>query len=181
MTAGKAAFGANAAEEEHQACQITALLKNLTNTLIHKNLTMDKLVASIAQLAQALQEMQAAMVRMFPASQTHAQLHYQPPTWVPNPPEAAVPPAAPPALTMAKRGLRLFHWGSVKPAWDKQGHWWSHRHKGKDGHTSATCSSPRKGHQPGTREYLQRGVLRLLPRTASSPNLTMQNSGSCCR
>jgi hypothetical protein len=29
MMAGEAAYGANAAEEEHQACQITALLDNL--------------------------------------------------------------------------------------------------------------------------------------------------------
>jgi hypothetical protein len=36
MTVGKAALGANAAEEEHQACQITTLLENLANTLIQK-------------------------------------------------------------------------------------------------------------------------------------------------
>jgi hypothetical protein len=63
MTVGKAAFGANAAEEEHQAHQITASLNNLANALIQKNVTIDNLVASNAQLAQALQEMQAAMVR----------------------------------------------------------------------------------------------------------------------
>jgi hypothetical protein len=43
------------------------LLDNLANALIQKNVTIDNLIASNAQLAQALQEMQAAMVRMFPA------------------------------------------------------------------------------------------------------------------
>jgi hypothetical protein len=51
MTAGKAAFRANAAEEEHQAHQITALLENLANTLIQKKATFNNLVASNAQLA----------------------------------------------------------------------------------------------------------------------------------
>jgi hypothetical protein len=78
MTAGKAAFGANAAGEEHHACQITALLDNLANMLIQKDVTIDNLVASNAQLPQALQEMQAAMVHMFPAGQMHAS-PYQPP------------------------------------------------------------------------------------------------------
>jgi hypothetical protein len=47
-------------------------------------MTIDNLVTSNAQFTQALQEMQAAMVRMFPAGQTHAQHPYQPPTWVPT-------------------------------------------------------------------------------------------------
>jgi hypothetical protein len=72
MTVGKAAFGTNTAEEEHQACQITALLDNLAIASIQKNLTINNLVVSNAQLAQALQEMQAAMVHIFSASQMHA-------------------------------------------------------------------------------------------------------------
>jgi hypothetical protein len=67
MMVGKAAFGTSTAEEEHQACQITMLLDNLANALIQKNVTINNLIASNAQLAQALQEMQAAMVRMFSA------------------------------------------------------------------------------------------------------------------
>jgi hypothetical protein len=55
MTAGKAVFGANAAEEEHQACKITALLDNFASALIQKNVTINNLVASNAQLMQALQ------------------------------------------------------------------------------------------------------------------------------
>jgi hypothetical protein len=71
MTAGEAAFGANAAEEEHQSCQITALLNNLANALIQKNVTTNNLVASNTQLTQALQEMQATMVHTFSAGQPH--------------------------------------------------------------------------------------------------------------
>jgi hypothetical protein len=63
MTAGnKAAFGANAAEEEHQARQITTLLNNLTNASIQKNLTINNLVAFNGRLAQALQETKATLV-----------------------------------------------------------------------------------------------------------------------
>jgi hypothetical protein len=62
MMAGKAAFGTNTAEEEHQTGQITILLNNLANASIQKNATIDNLIASNVQLAQALQEMQAAMV-----------------------------------------------------------------------------------------------------------------------
>jgi hypothetical protein len=145
MRVGKAAFGANTAEEEHQAHKITTLLDKLANALIQKIATIDNLVASNAQLVQALQEMQAAMVRMFPASQTHAS-PYQPPTRVSTPPKAAVPPAASPAHHR-QSGPRSSHWGSVKSTWDKQGYCWSHGHKVKVGHTSTTCSSRHAGHQ----------------------------------
>ncbi len=92
------------------------------------------------------------MVRMFPAGQPHptpyqAPTSYQPLVWVPNPPEAAASPAASPAPAPAMRGPSPLHWGSVKPAWDKQGYCWSHRHKVKVGHTSTTCSFRCKGHQ----------------------------------
>jgi hypothetical protein len=85
MTAGNATFGANAAEEEHQAHQITALLDNLAIMSIQKNSTIDNLVASNAQLAHALQDMQAAMVRMFPSSQVHPSPNQAPTRW-PTPP-----------------------------------------------------------------------------------------------
>jgi hypothetical protein len=147
MMAGETAFGANAAEEEHQACQITALLDNLANASIQKNVTMDNLVTSNAKLAHALQEMQAAMVHMFPAGQAHAS-PYQPPTWLPTPPEAAAPPNTSLALPPATIGPCLSHWGSVKPAWDKQGYCCSHGHKVNVGHTSPTCSSRRAATRP---------------------------------
>ncbi len=154
MTSGERAFGTNAAEEEHQAHQITALLNNLANVSIQKNVMFKNLVASNAQLAQALQEMQAAMVRMFPAGQLHptpyqAPASYQPLAWVPNPLEAAAPPAESPAPTQATRGLHPSYWGAVNPAWDKQGYCWSDGYKVKVGHTSSTCSSWHEGHQPG--------------------------------
>jgi hypothetical protein len=147
MMASKAAFGTNAAEEEHQARQITASLENLDNAWIQKNVTINNLVASNAHLTQALQAMQAAMMHLFPTSQMHAS-PYQPPLLISTPSEAAVPPTAslaPPPATMV---LHPSHWGSVKPAWDKQGYCWSHGQKVKVGHTSATCSSRRAGHQP---------------------------------
>jgi hypothetical protein len=50
MMSGKAAFGADAAEEDHQACQNAASLDNLANALIQKNVTTDNLVASSVQL-----------------------------------------------------------------------------------------------------------------------------------
>jgi hypothetical protein len=128
MMLGKAAFGTNTAEEEHQARQITMWLDNLANTSIQKNMMIHNLVASNAQLAQAIQEMQAAMVRMFPAGQFHpapyhAPASYQPLAWVPNPPEAAAPPAAAPAPTHVTRGPHPSYWSIVKPAWDKQGYY----------------------------------------------------------
>ncbi len=146
MTSGEAAFGTNAAEEEHQAQQITSLLNSLANALIQKNATIGNLVASNTQLAQAFQEIQSAMVRMFPAGQLHpapyqASVSYQPPAWVPNPPEAVAPPALLPAPTQATRGPHPSYWGAVKPAWDKEGYCWSHGYKVKVGHTRATCSS----------------------------------------
>jgi hypothetical protein len=58
MMASKPAFGANAAEEEHQACQITALLDYLANASIQKNTTINILVASNAQLMNACEPFQ---------------------------------------------------------------------------------------------------------------------------
>ncbi len=185
MMAGKAAFGANSAEEKHQARQITTLLDSFANALIQKNTTIDNRVASNAQITQALQEMQAAKLHMFPISQAHAS-PYQPPTWLPTPPEAAAPSAASPAPPPAMTGPRPSHWGSVKPAWEKQGYCWSHEYKVKVGHTSTTCFSRHAGHQTratranAMRKYLQLGVPFLLLCTAFGPNLTLLNIGSCC-
>jgi hypothetical protein len=122
------------------------LLDNLANALIQKNVMTNNLVASNAQLMQALQEMQTAMTRMFAAGQLHpapyqAPASYQPLAWVPNPLDAAVPPAALPAPTQATRGPHLSYWDTVKPDWDKQGYCWSHGYKAKIGHMSVTCSS----------------------------------------
>jgi hypothetical protein len=79
ITASKAAFGTNAAEEEHQACQITTLLNNLANTLIQKNVTIDNLIASNAQLVKALQKCKQHRCACFlPAKMPPSP--YQPPT-----------------------------------------------------------------------------------------------------
>ncbi len=105
MTAGKAAFRANAAEEEHPVHQITASLDNLANTLIQKKTAINNLVASNAQFAQALQDMQAAMVCMFPSGQAHFSPNQALMRW-PTPLAAvAVPPAAPPAPALVTTGL----------------------------------------------------------------------------
>jgi hypothetical protein len=148
MMAGKSAFGANAMEEEQQVQQITAFLDNLVNASIQKNATIDNLVVSNAQLAQVLQDMQAAIVHMFPSGQVQP-CPNQAPTWWSTPPAVVAPPAAPLAPALAVEGPRPAHWGMVKPAWDKQDYCWSHRHKVKVGHTSTTCSSQHAGHQPG--------------------------------
>jgi hypothetical protein len=121
MTLSEAAFGANAAEEEHQACQIPTLLNNLANALIQKIVTIDNLVASNVQLTHAFQKMQAAMVRMFPTGQLHpatyqAPASHQLPAWLPNPMEAAAPPAALPAPTQVTKGPRPSYWGTGKLA-----------------------------------------------------------------
>jgi hypothetical protein len=128
--------------------QITASLDILANALIQKNATIDILVASNTQLAQAIQDMQAAMVCMFPSGQAQPSPN-QAPTWWTTPPAATVLPATPPAPAPLTMGPGPTHWGTVEPTWDKQGYCWSHGHKVKVGHTSATCSSWRAGHQPG--------------------------------
>jgi hypothetical protein len=69
MTAGESTFGATAVEEDEHACKITSSLDNLANALIQKNSTIDNLVATNAQLAQAIEQMQAAMTLMFSTGQ----------------------------------------------------------------------------------------------------------------
>jgi hypothetical protein len=75
MTAGESASGANAAEEEEQARQIALSLNNLANASIQKNSTIDSLVATNAQLMQALADIQIAMAGMIPPDIPHC-------TWV---------------------------------------------------------------------------------------------------
>jgi hypothetical protein len=65
MTVGKAAFSANAAEEEHQVGQITASLDNLANASIQKNATINNLVASNTQLSRTCKQQWCAY---FPAA-----------------------------------------------------------------------------------------------------------------
>jgi hypothetical protein len=141
MTAAESGFGANAAEEEAQGRQIATSLKHLANASIQKNATIDQLVATNAQLMQALKSLQTLMSRMF----THG-------TPLPALPSTAVTPWVPPTSAppaTGTEGPRPAHWGQTKPNWDKLGHCWTHGCKVKVGHTSSTCQSQRHGHQPG--------------------------------
>jgi hypothetical protein len=65
MTAAESGFGANAAEEEAQGRQIAMSLEHLANASIQKNATIDQLVATNAQLMQALESLQTLMSRIF--------------------------------------------------------------------------------------------------------------------
>jgi hypothetical protein len=71
MMAGESAFGANAMEEEEQVHQIASSLNNLANASIQKNLTIDSLVGTNAQLMQVLADIQIAMVCMIPPGKPH--------------------------------------------------------------------------------------------------------------
>ena len=153
MTAAESGFGANAAEEEAQGRQIATSLEHLANASIQKNATIDQLVATNAQLMQALESLQTSMSRIF----THGTpLPAHPPTavtpWAP-------PTSAPPATGVA--GPRPAHWGHTKPDWDKLGYCWTHGFKVKVGHNSSTCQSRRHGHQPGATRSNRMGGSRV--------------------
>ncbi len=65
-------------------------------------------------------------------------------------------PMAPTPMTEAR--VRPSHWSNTKPAWDKLGYCWTQGYKVKVGHTSATCTLRKTGHQPGaTRAYIMGG------------------------
>jgi hypothetical protein len=133
MTAAESSFGANAAEEEAQGRQIATSLEHLANASIQKNATIDQLVATNAQLMQALESLQTSMSWMFtngtplPALPPTASTPWSPPT------------SAPPATGVA--GPRPAHWGQTKPDWDKLGYCWTQGCKVKVGHNSSTCQS----------------------------------------
>jgi hypothetical protein len=143
MTVAKTSFGANAAEEEAQGRRIAMSLEHFTNASVQKNATIDQLVATNAQLMQALKSLQTSMSQMF--------VHGPPvPTYMPTAPTPwSVPTSAPPAPAPVGTPVpRPAHWGPTKPDWDKVGYCWMHGYKVKVGHTSATCQSRRHGHQP---------------------------------
>ncbi len=148
MMVGEYTFGANAAEEEEQGHLIALSLDNLANVSIQKNLMIDSLVAINAQLTQALADMQIAMACMSPSM--HAPLYSGTiPAWGPNPLPTMAPPAAPGPHQANALTQRPFHWGAIKPNWDKVGYCWTHGFRVKVGHNSTTCLSCRTGHQPG--------------------------------
>ncbi len=130
MTAGDTVFGANQAAKLNQAQQMASSLNNLANTTIQKNTTIKNLVATTATLTKAIANIQLFIVRMCVVS-------------VPTSPI----PTAPALLTNAR--VHPSPWSNTKPAWDKIRYCWTHSYKVKVGHTSATCMSPRTGHQLG--------------------------------
>ncbi len=184
MTAGESAFGANAMEEEEQARQIASSLDNLANASIQKNLTIDSLVATNAQLTQALADIQIVMVCMIPPG--HPPLYSGTVlAWGPNPLPTTAPPAAPAPPVAGILSQRPSHWGVVKLNWNKVGYCWTHGFRVKDGHNSTMCSSHRTGHQPGsTRANIMGGSWYnegyTGPQRAPPPptaHLTVQSSG----
>ncbi len=106
-------------------------LNNLANATIQKNTTIENLVATNATLTKAIADIQLSIAQMDAAG-------------IPTSPA----PTAPAPLTDAC--VRLSHWSNTKHAWDKVRCCWTHGYKVKVGHTSATCTSCRTGHQPGT-------------------------------
>jgi hypothetical protein len=140
MTAGESALGGNAAEEEEQARQIASSLDNLANASIQKNLTTDSLIATNAQLTQALADMQIVIACMIPPG-------HPPPylgtvlAWGANPPPAAAPSVASAPQTASVLSQRPSYWGNIKPNWNKVGYRWTHGFRVKVGHNS-TCARP---------------------------------------
>ena len=151
MTTAESNFGANAAEEEAQGRQIATSLEHLANASIQKNATIDQLVATNAQLMQALESLHASMARMFPNGSPLPAL---------APGSSWVPPASAPPAT-GTESPRPAHWGPTKPDWDKHGYCWTHGYKVKLGHTSATCQSRRHGHQAGATRSNRMGGSRV--------------------
>jgi hypothetical protein len=129
MTASDTAFGTNQAIKLQQVQQMVSSLDNLANATIQKNITIKNLVATNATLTKAIVDIQLFIARMCAAG-------------VPTSPA----PTAPAPLTEAH--VCPSHLSNTKPAWDKVGYCWMHRYKVKVGHTSATCSSRKTGHQP---------------------------------
>ena len=91
MTAAETSFGANAAEEEAQGRRIAMSLEHFTNASVQKNAPIDQLVATNAQLMQALESLQTSKSRMF----VHGPLV---PAYMPTAPTPWLfPTSAPPA------------------------------------------------------------------------------------
>jgi hypothetical protein len=114
-----------------KAKQMMTSLDNLANASIQKKSTIKSLVATNAALTKAVQDIQQMLARMT---------------------TAAVPIVAPvitPIITPNNRCPRPSHWNDIKPAWDKMGYCWSHRHKVKVSHNSSTCTLRTAGHQAG--------------------------------
>jgi hypothetical protein len=125
MTAGKQAFANQAITDAEQAARMVTSLNNLANAAIQKNDTIEKLVAANERLAKALADANAAI----------AQLCL---------PHLPAPPAT--ATTTNTNRLRPTYWKTLKPDWDPNGYCWTHGFKVKCGHSSASCTHRKDGH-----------------------------------
>ncbi len=100
MMAGGRAFTNQAALNADQAACMVTSLNNLTNMVIQKNDTVEKLVAANERLAKALADVNTAIAQLC----------------LPN---ASVTPAAP---TSTNNHPCPTHWATVKPDWDFTGY-----------------------------------------------------------
>jgi hypothetical protein len=125
MIMNNSAFANQTATEAEQAAMMAKSLDNLANATIQKNHTMEKLVTANKKITKALPDANAPIARLC----------------LPNPPN---PPSTPSTGTM--NNCHPSHWSAIKPDWDLTGYCWSHGFKEKRGHTSATCTHQRDGH-----------------------------------
>jgi hypothetical protein len=128
MIANNSTFANQAATNAKQAAVMAKSLDNLANAAIQKNNTVEKPITANAKLAKALTDTSAAIAR----------LH------LPNPPNPPNPPSTPSRSSM--NNCRPSHWTAVKPDWHPTSYCLTHGFKVKHGHTSATCTHQRDGH-----------------------------------
>ncbi len=117
MTAGNRALAYQAATEAEQAARMVTSLDNLANAAIEKNDTVEKLVATNKCLAKALADTNAAIACLC----------------LPNMPTAPATPSS------TDNHPHPSHWSTIKLDWANNGYCWTHGHKVKVGHSSATC------------------------------------------
>ena len=103
-------------------------LDNLANAAIQKNETVEKFVTANMKLAKAHADANTAIA----------------PLCLPDPPHPPNPPATP--ARSSTDNCHPSHWSTVKPDWDPTGYCSTHGFKVKRGHSSATCTHQRDGH-----------------------------------
>ncbi len=121
MSSNEGAFAKQVVAEAEQAAKMARSLDNLTNAALQKNDTVEKLVSANERLAKALADANAPIARRLPG---------------PTAPHMGPASNARPATT--------------PPTWDPQGYCWKHSWKVKLGHSSATCTHRKEGHDATT-------------------------------
>jgi hypothetical protein len=129
-TTRDAAFGTNQAAKLKQAQHMASSLNKLANATIQKNTTIKNLVATNAMLTKAITNIQLSIALTCAAG-------------VPTSPAPMAP------APMMEAHVHPSHCSSTKPALDKVRYCWMYGYKVKVGHTSATCTLRKTGHQPG--------------------------------